>query len=187
MDADRFYDQFSSSPEIAALRKLPTAEDFRTQTDRWLDDSQIEDWLGRLERAIVHVQEKLAQQADEKNQFEELLQSASSSGQKCALFRWPQFAQTSEHSRFTDARALWSAFRDSPFSGYPAPLPYLVKRATSKSVHFMEKDLIGTVPRTGRLKDLQAAWILGFLRALNPAVKVEILSPSSPGEQKWEL
>ena len=166
----------------------------KVELEQLMDDTQIEDMLGRLEHTIWAVQSwtlnTLLGRATPgtKDALDSLLDQISwKLGQTCVGTRWKKFANQKQQ----DLRDILLCLKDSPFAGYPKGEGFLIKRAISTEVQIELRHCPHQIqyqevkPVVDRLCRLHTQWMRGFAYELNSRVSVEHVVQSPRCIQRW--
>jgi len=167
----------------------------KTEMERLLDDTQLDDMLGRLEQTVWAFQSWTLTNlygrttpSSTRNALDSLLEQCSwKLGRACVETRWPDLALKGKQ----DLRDILLALNDSPFAGYPQGDGFLVRRAIGSEIqielrscphqiHYQEVKSVAD-----RLCRLHSHWMRGFAYALNNRVSVEHVVQSPRCIQRW--
>ncbi len=166
----------------------------KIELHQMIDDTQVEDMLGRLEHTIWAVQSWTLNAlishstSATRNALDALLDQLSwKMGKISVESRWKKHTTQKQQ----DLRQILLCLKDSPFSGYPHVDGFLIKRASEKEVqielracphqiHYRE-----TKPIADRLCRLHTQWMKGFAYGLNSRISVEHVIQSPRCIQKW--
>ncbi len=169
-----------------AYPDLASEADLNLQTlEKLLDDTDPNDLLGRLEKAIWTVQSwvlwKTKAQKRPQSELKTILEQASwRAGRDCAHRRWKILHPESDSIHPGDLRSILASFHDSPLSGFPKMEGFLIRRATATEVELQIRNCPDQQEQEGLKKEiapflceLQGYWVRGFVYYFNPRVSVD--------------
>ena len=141
--------------------------------------------LHELEREIWILQSEIA----EKSPKEKLLEQIYQEGEVFFRKRW-EGLNTQKILQLEDIREMLFALQDSPFAGYPHKESFFVQRATQKELQLHRRICPHGNPylkNPSLLCKLQGNWMLGFMKAMNPSIKLHQEEKKPFCEQIWSL
>ena len=164
----------------------------------FLDDTQPEDMLGRLEETIWEVQSRTlatllekASASSHQALISHLEQVSWKQGRACAESRWKNLPALGLKSLGETLLAL----HHSPLLGYPHRRGYLIKRAVDAEIeielrscpHQIRSQYPEIEPIADPLCLLHFQWIRGYAYALNTRTHIEYLAGTPRCKLRWSL
>ncbi|MBC7690323.1 MAG: hypothetical protein H7222_01015 [Methylotenera sp.] len=176
----RIRDVLPSAPS-SGLTLLDISD--RTLTSLLVETS-AEQFLHQLRTRLETEGDALLERVLKQGVLIQAAEAARIAGEGCAERRWSAFQRTLRAQPSRDLRPLLAALRDSPFVRSP-----LVKRATARSIQLVLQDISQTRLHPEIHSELIHAWIVGFVQALQPEVRIEPLGAGNRrfSELKWEI
>jgi len=176
---------------LQALHQVNVAWNFdRSQTlfqalklENLLMHRSLNTRLNQLEREIWILQSEIACQS---------LEEKYPIYREGAVFfkkRWKHL-NTQRILKLQDIREMLFALYDSPFAGYPHQEGFFIQRATQKKVHLHRRICPHQNPSLKNqdlLCTLHGNWMLGFMQAMNPIIKLYQTYKKPYCEQIWSL